>query len=138
VARPHGRIQIFTLLEDRFAEFDRLAEQLAEEVRIREPDTLVFVIHLVPDAPMQRIFYEIYRDRTAFDRHESQPYVLRFAADRRSCVLATTVIELRLKYAKVAPLPGPAPRTGIPQALDPLPPRPDRPLPQAARRYGTV
>ena len=28
----------------------------------------------------------------------------RFVADRRSCVLATNVIELRLKYAKVAPL----------------------------------
>jgi hypothetical protein len=29
----------------------------------------------------------------------------RFVAERRSCVLATNVIELRLKYAKVAPLP---------------------------------
>ncbi len=134
-ARPYGRLQIFTLLEGRAAAFDRAAEQLAEQVRTREPDTLVFVIHLVPDAPMQRIFYEIYRDRPAFDQHESQPYVLRFTADRRSCVLATNVIELRLKYAKVAPLPGPAPRTAVPQALNPLPPRP---VPSAEPRYGTV
>ena len=111
--RPYGRILIFTLLEDRVAEFDRLAEQLAEEVRIREPDTLVYVIHLVPNAPMQRIFYEVYRDRAAFDSHENQPYVMRFAADRRSCVLATNVIDLRLKYAKVAPLPGPPQRTPV-------------------------
>jgi len=54
---------------------------------------------------MQRIFYEIYRDREAFDSHESQPYMQRFVAERRSCVLATNVIELRLKFAKVAPLP---------------------------------
>ena len=104
-ARPYGRILIFTLLDDRAADFDRLAEQTAEEVRIGEPDTLVYVIHLVPNAPLQRIFYEIYRDRAAFDRHESQPYMKRFVADRRSCVLATNVIELTLKYAKVAPLP---------------------------------
>ncbi len=103
--RPYGRIVIFTLLEDRVADFDRLAEQTAEQVRTGEPDALVYVIHLVPNAPMQRIFYEIYRDRAAFDAHESQPYMQRFVAERRSCVLATNVIELRLKYAKVAPLP---------------------------------
>ena len=104
-SRPYGRIVIFTLLEDRVADFDRLAEQTAEEVRTAEPDTLVYVIHLVPNAPMQRIFYEIYRDRDAFDSHENQAYMQRFVAERRSCVLATNVIELRLKFAKVAPLP---------------------------------
>ena len=156
-ARPYGRILVFTLLDDRMAAFDQLAEQAAEEVRIREPDTLVYVIHLVPSAPMQRIFYEIYRDRAAFDHHERQPYMQRFVAERRSCVLATNVIELRLKYAKVAPLPNPQPaaeaaappgpaaqlppgplppgvRTA--QALEPLPPGPDRRMPSAGRRPG--
>jgi quinol monooxygenase YgiN len=156
-APPYGRILIFTLLDDRVADFDRLAEQTAEEVRTREPGTLVYVIHLVPNAPMQRIFYEIYRDRAAFDSHENQPYMKRFVADRRACVLATNVIELRLKYAKVAPLPNPqpsslavsaAPRVQLqpgqlpqgqpagaprPQTLDPLPPRPER-----RRRYGGI
>ena len=153
-ARPYGRILIFTLLEDRVADFDRVAEQTAEEVRTGEPDTLVYVIHLVPNAPLQRIFYEIYRDRAAFESHESQPYIQRFVAERRSCVLATNVIELRLKYAKVAPLPAPqapapvplgppAPaaagaRTplpaGPPQRLQPLPPaRPPRPYPNQPR-----
>jgi quinol monooxygenase YgiN len=147
-ARPYGRILIFTLLEERAADFDRLAEQAAEEVRTGEPDTLVYVIHLVPNAPLQRIFYEIYRDRAAFDSHESQPYMQRFVAERRSYVLATNVIELRLKYAKVAPLPSPQPPApappgvappaaraqlppgpvGPPQRLQPLPPaRPQRP-----------
>jgi quinol monooxygenase YgiN len=161
-ARPYGRILIFTLLDDRVADFDRLAEQAAEEVRTAEPGTLVYVIHLVPNAPLQRIFYEIYRDQEAFDRHEGQPYMKRFVADRRACVLATNVIELRLKYAKVAPLPAPQPAhpaspagpppagprpprpANLPQPprrLQPLPPpgpRPDRPgqLPSAGRRYG--
>jgi quinol monooxygenase YgiN len=130
-AKPYGRILIFTLLEDRVADFDWLAEQAAEQVRTGEPGTLVYVIHLVPNAPLQRIFYEVYRDPAAFDSHESQPYMQRFVADRRSCVLATNVIELRLKYAKIAPLPGP-PRgaAGAPGAprLQPSPP--------PGRRYG--
>jgi quinol monooxygenase YgiN len=128
-ARPYGRILIFTLLDDRVAEFDRLAEEAAEQVRTGEPDTLVYVIHLVPNAPMQRIFYEIYRDRTAFDSHESQPHMQRFVTERRSCVLATNVIELRLKYAKVAPLPAPLP--AAPPAARP----PRRLSPARPRRY---
>jgi quinol monooxygenase YgiN len=131
-ARPYGRILIFTVLEDRVADFDRLAEQAAEEVGKAEPDTLVYVIHLVPNAPLQRIFYEIYRDRAAFEWHESQPYMKRFVAARRACVLATNVIELRLKYAKIAPLPAPASRTPVPS----LPPELLQPLPPGGRRYG--
>jgi quinol monooxygenase YgiN len=137
-ARPYGRILIFSLLEDRAADFDRLAEEAAEEVRTGEPGTLVYVIHLVPNAPMQRIFYEIYQDRAAFDSHESQPYMQRFVAERRACVLATNMIELRLKYAKVAPLPTPQPLTaagprgpqgpaGPPRSRSLPPARPQRP-----------
>jgi quinol monooxygenase YgiN len=138
-ARPYGRILIFTLLDDRVTDFDRLAEEAAEYVRTGEPDTLVYVIHLVPNAPLQRIFYEIYRDRAAFDSHESQPYMQRFVAERRTCVLATNVIELRLKYAKVAPLPGPqppAPAAPLPTGpLSAAPPRgvPGAPVPPRAR-----
>jgi quinol monooxygenase YgiN len=142
--KPYGRILIFTLLEDRVAEFDRLAEQTAERVRTGEPGTLVYVIHLVPNAPLQRIFYEVYRDPAAFDSHESQPYMLRFVAERRSCVLATNVIELRLKYAKIAPLPNSQPVGAAPLGLRPLPPPgarpgpvpPPGPVPSPGRRYG--
>jgi quinol monooxygenase YgiN len=102
--RPYGRLSIYTLHEDKTREFDRLAERAAEGVRTSEPDTLVYVIHVVPKAPMQRIIYEIYRDRGAFLTHERQPHIRQFAADRASCVLATNIIDLRLKYAKVAAL----------------------------------
>jgi quinol monooxygenase YgiN len=139
-AKPYGRILIFTLLEDRAGDFDRLAERTAEQVRTSEPGTLVYVIHLVPNAPLQRIFYEVYRDPSAFDSHESQPYMQRFVAERRSSVLATNVIELRLKYAKIAPLPNSQPAGPAPLGLRPLPPsgRPERPspLPSPGRGYG--
>jgi quinol monooxygenase YgiN len=117
--RPYGRLSIFTLLDDKVAEFDRLAERASEGVRTTEPDTLVYVIHVVPKAPMQRIIYEIYRDRAAMESHERQPHIQRFAEDRKACVLATNVIDLRLKYAKVAAL-------GAPQAAQ-APPAPQEP-----------
>ena len=47
-------------------EFDRLTKQVVKQVRANEPDTLVFIVHAVPSAPMQRILYEVYRDRAAF------------------------------------------------------------------------
>jgi quinol monooxygenase YgiN len=114
--RPYGRLSIYTLHEDKTREFDRLAERAAEGVRTSEPDTLVYVIHVVPKAPMQRIIYEIYRDRGAFLSHERQPHIRQFAADRASCVLATNIIDLRLKYAKVAALGSPSEAAAQPQA----------------------
>lgn len=106
--RPYGRLSIYTLHGDKTREFDRFAERAAEGVRTLEPDTLVYVIHVVPKAPQQRIIYEIYRDRAAFMSHERQPHIRQFAADRASCVVATNIIDLRLKFAKVAALGSPS------------------------------
>jgi quinol monooxygenase YgiN len=124
--RPYGRLSIYTLHEDKAREFDRVAERAAEGVRAAEPDTLVYVIHVVPKAPMQRIIYEIYRDRAAFLAHERQPHIRQFAADRAPCVLATNIIDLRLKYAKVAALGSPV--GAAPDAV--LPPQANR-MPRA-------
>jgi quinol monooxygenase YgiN len=100
-----GQIAIYTLLEDRVNEFDQLTERVVEKVRSRESDTLVFIVHAVPSAPMQRILYEVYRDREAYERHRQQPYVAQFETDRRPYVLATNVIELGLQQGKVSPFP---------------------------------
>jgi quinol monooxygenase YgiN len=100
-----GQITIYTLLDDRLEEFDRMTEQVVEKVRSAEPSTLVYIVHAVPTAPMQRILYEVYRDRAAYDEHMAQPYVARYVAERRAMVLATNAIELGLQQAKVSPLP---------------------------------
>ncbi|HKB30306.1 MAG TPA: antibiotic biosynthesis monooxygenase [Streptosporangiaceae bacterium] len=100
-----GLIAIYTLLDGRGEEFDRLAERTVEAVRAQEPDTLLFVVHTVPKAPMQRIFYEVYRDRMAYRDHRRKPHVEDFFARHRPYVLATNVIELDLRYAKVSALP---------------------------------
>jgi quinol monooxygenase YgiN len=113
-AQLFGQIAIYTLIEDRVHEFDRLTERVVGQVRAGEPDTLVYIVHAVPSAPMQRILYEVYRDRSAYDRHQQQPYVTEFEADRRPYVLATNVIELGLQQAKVSPFPSIADLFGEP------------------------
>ncbi|MBO1415435.1 putative quinol monooxygenase [Streptomyces sp. FH025] len=62
--------------------FDELVEEALEGIRSKEPGTLVYVNHVVPDEPNVRIFYELYADREAFDEHERQPHVRRFLAER--------------------------------------------------------
>src|SRR5215469_2888516 len=103
-----GQIIIYTLMEERVEEFDRLTERVVELVRRREPDTLVFIAHAVPSAPTQRILYQVYRSRGAYQRHLAQPYVQQFDLDRRPFVLATNVVELGLQQAKVSPFPFPS------------------------------
>jgi quinol monooxygenase YgiN len=100
-----GQITIYTLIDDRVDEFDRLSERIVEMVRQREPDTLVFIAHAVPSAPTQRILYQVYRSRGAYQRHLAQPYIQQFEIDRRPFVLATNVVELGLQQAKVTPFP---------------------------------
>ncbi len=103
--RMFGQITIYTLLEDRVADFDELADRLVEQVMAAEPDTLAYILHAVPSAPMQRILYEVYRDRAAYEGHRHQPHNMRFEHDRAPLVLATNVIELGLQQAKVLPFP---------------------------------
>lgn len=100
-----GQIVIYTLIEEQVDAFDRLTERVVELVRQREPDTLVFIAHAVPSAPTQRILYQVYRSRGAYQRHLAQPYIQQFELDRRASVLAANVVELGLQQAKVSPFP---------------------------------
>jgi quinol monooxygenase YgiN len=100
-----GQITIYTLVDERIDEFDRLTERVVELVRQREPDTLVFIAHAVPSAPTQRILYQVFRSRGAYEWHLAQPYIQQFDLDRRGYVLATNVVELGLQQAKVSPFP---------------------------------
>jgi quinol monooxygenase YgiN len=142
--RLYGQIAIYTLLESGAAEFDRLASTVLEQVRTMEPDTMVFVVHGVPSAPLQRILYQVYRDRAAYDDHQRKPYVTDFDARLRPLVLATNVIELGVREAKVsslasAPAPAPAPRSPALGSPAPRSPAPRSPAPRPpASRAGRV
>jgi quinol monooxygenase YgiN len=104
-AEPYGQITVYTLLDGREEAFDRLAEDAVRAARDAEPDTLVYVCHEVVNAPTQRIFYQLFRDRSALQAHQRLPQVQRFLAESRSHVLVTNVIELKLHDAKVSALP---------------------------------
>jgi quinol monooxygenase YgiN len=106
-SRLYGQIAIFTLLDESADDFERLASEVVDQVKTREPDTLVYVMHGVPAAPMQRILYAVYRDEAAFDEHERQPYIRQFEEEREPFVLATNVIELGVRHGKFTPLSGP-------------------------------
>lgn len=100
-----GFIVIFTLREGAARPFDRLAESTVRAIHEKEAGTLLYTCHTVVDAPQQRIFYELYRDREAMQQHEQQPHVRRFVAEREQYVLATNVVRLKLNSHTGAPEP---------------------------------
>jgi quinol monooxygenase YgiN len=115
-ARLYGQIAIYTLIDGQADEFDELAQAVVEKVKALEPDTLAYIVHGVPSAPMQRILYEVYRDEAAFTEHGHQPYIQDFEEDRKPYVLATNVIELGVRQAKLSPLGGQPGSTPAPPA----------------------
>ncbi|MBO2451486.1 hypothetical protein J4573_30650 [Actinomadura barringtoniae] len=101
LSRACGQITVYTLLDGREEQFDRLAEDLVRAARTAEPDTLIFACHEVVNAPTQRIFYQLFKDENAFASHRQQPHLQRFTSESRSHVLATNVIELKLGTANL-------------------------------------
>ncbi len=74
----------------------------------------MYACHRVDSAPRQRIFYELYRDRAAFDEHERQDHVRHFLAAREALLESTEVDFLTLADGKT-PLP-PRPRAAVTDA----------------------
>lgn len=91
----------FTCQDEAAAEaFDRLADETLPAIRQHEPGTLAYAVHTVDGQPLQRIFYELYRDRDAFDAHEEQPHVRRFLAEREQYLASVDVDFLTLRAGK--------------------------------------
>ena len=82
------------------AGFDRLVAETVPEIRQHEPGTLVYAVHTVDGKPLERIFYELYRDRAAFDAHEEQPHTRRFLAGREQFLASVEVDFLTLQTGK--------------------------------------
>jgi quinol monooxygenase YgiN len=71
--------------------FDQLVAETAPLIKSDEPGTLIYAVHTVKDAPLSRVFYELYQDRAAFDVHEEQPHVKRFLAEREQYLTGVRV-----------------------------------------------
>lgn len=79
--------------------FDALVSRTLEGIRTTEPGTLVYVSHAVAGHPLRRVFYELYRDRAAFEAHEEYPHMQTFLADRMAHVESVDVQFLDLLAA---------------------------------------
>jgi quinol monooxygenase YgiN len=63
--------------------FDRLVAETGAGIRAEEPGTLLYLCHAVQGEPGARLFYELYRDRDAFEiRGQQLAHVKRFLAER--------------------------------------------------------
>jgi quinol monooxygenase YgiN len=82
------------------AEFDQLVAETVPEIRQREAGTLVYTVHRVEGQPLQRIFYELYTNRAAFDAHEEQAHTRRFLAEREQHLANVQVDFLTLQAGK--------------------------------------
>jgi quinol monooxygenase YgiN len=72
--------------------YDKLVAETIEAIKANEPGTLVYASHLVDGEPLQRIFYELYRDKAAFEAHEAAPHT-RSYLDQRGQYLASTEVD---------------------------------------------
>jgi quinol monooxygenase YgiN len=99
-AAPLALVVRFTVRAGAEDEFDALVATTVAGIRESEPGTLVYACHTVHGSPRQRIFYELYRDRAAFDAHETAPYTRRFLASREALLDASEVDFMTLVDGK--------------------------------------
>ena len=86
--------------EEAAAAFDELVARTGEQIKAHEPGTLIYAVHRVDGRPLERIFYELYRDKGAFEVHESQEYVKAFLSAREQYLSSTEVDRLDLVSGK--------------------------------------
>ncbi|MFK0106962.1 putative quinol monooxygenase [Streptomyces sp. NPDC091217] len=94
----------FTLRDGAGEAFDELVRQAAAAVLEHEPGTLVYACTEVEGAPDQRVFFELYADRAAFDEHGRQPHVRHFLSESKNYAESTEIDRLRPyagKYSSV-------------------------------------
>jgi quinol monooxygenase YgiN len=100
---PFALVVRFTVRAGSEEASDRLVAQTASGIREREYETLIYACHTVEGQPRQRIFYELYRNRAAFEEHEAHEHVRRFLAERTALLESTEVDFLELRDGKTPP-----------------------------------
>ncbi|MGV9542382.1 putative quinol monooxygenase [Nocardia beijingensis] len=85
------------------AEFDELVAETVRAITELEPGTLVYATHAVENEPLSRVFYEVYRDRDAFEEHERQPHTKHFLSQRVKYIASFRVEFLSPTEAKGLP-----------------------------------
>src|SRR6266511_414166 len=95
-----GLVVRFDLRAGAGTRFDAVTNETVERIRSCEPHTLIYTCHAVEGESDPRVFYELYRDREAFEEHERQEHVRRFLREREQYLTATRVEILALQARK--------------------------------------
>jgi len=98
--QPFALVVRFTVRPGSETAFDELVSTTAVGIRASEPGTLVYACHCVEGSPRERIFYELYANRAAFQAHETQPHTRHFLTAREPLLESTVVDFLSLVGGK--------------------------------------
>lgn len=99
-AEPFALVVRFTVRPGSETAFDELVTSTTAAIRANEPGTLVYACHIVEGAPRDRIFYELYASKAAFEVHEEQGHTRHFLSAREPLLESTRVDFLALKDGK--------------------------------------
>jgi quinol monooxygenase YgiN len=99
-ATPFALVVRFTVRPGREADFDQLVAETGEGIRAAEPGTLVYACHTVDGAPRERMFYELYANKAAFEAHEQTTHTRRFLTQREALLESKQVDFLSLTGGK--------------------------------------
>jgi quinol monooxygenase YgiN len=101
-----GLVVRFDLKDGSGEVFDALTNEVVAAIRDAEPGTLVYACHAVEGDAEARVFYELYRDKEAFQEHEHQEHVRRFHEKKAQYLSGEPRVEfLSLQLGKGAPAP---------------------------------
>jgi quinol monooxygenase YgiN len=101
-----GLVVRFNLKAGTAEPFDALTRDVVAVIKQAEPGTLIYACHAVEGDADARIFYELYRDRAAFEEHERAEHVNRFHQEKEQYLAGKPQVEfLSLHVGKGAPEP---------------------------------
>jgi quinol monooxygenase YgiN len=99
-----GLVVRFDLKDGSGEVFDALTSEAVALIKEAEPGTLVYACHAVEGDAEARIFYELYRDKDAFEAHEHQEHVRRFHEKKAQYLSGEPRVEfLSLQLGKGTP-----------------------------------
>jgi quinol monooxygenase YgiN len=101
-----GLVVRFNLKAGTGEPFDALTRDVVAATKEAEPGTLIYACHAVEGDADARIFYELYRDRAAFEDHERQEHVNRFHERKAQYLAGEPRVEFfSLQVSKGVPEP---------------------------------
>lgn len=91
-SEPYVLVVRFELLDGHEDAFDALVARTVGGISSEEPGSLLYLTHVDTREAQARVFYEMYRDREAFDDHEAMPHVQRFLEERSPHLRETPLV----------------------------------------------